>query len=235
MAPEWFRLSRTVRMLELNLDQEIAGHAVVDGTRVCPGDAPLRGLTLHFRAARSDLPSDLARTEAVYGVPGCRPRLGPAQQSPVSGGSPRPRDLPTAFMLRGVAVARSFAVGRPGAVENRSIFRQSRCVRWCLLLRAVGKLGSHDGSGRRRGTRCPLWVVVGCGAVVRWARRDYVEQVAQATQALGLRCFRPEMRHVHALAPHLRQRGQPPGAQSFSCRRTSDVPPGGVNRGPDGA
>ncbi len=77
MAPKQSRLSRTVRMLELNLDQEIAGHAVVRGTRACPGDVPLRGLTLQFRAARSDLPSDLARTEAVYGVPGCRPRLGP--------------------------------------------------------------------------------------------------------------------------------------------------------------
>jgi len=72
MAPEQSRLSRTVRMLELNLDGEIAGRAAVRGTRACPGDAPLKGLTLQFRAARCDLPSDLARTEAVYnGVPGC--------------------------------------------------------------------------------------------------------------------------------------------------------------------
>ena len=93
MAPEQSRLSRTVRMLELNLDQAIAGHAVVRGIRTCPGDAPLRGLTLQFRAARSDPPSDLARTEAVYGVPGCRPRLGPGSAESGQRRKPAPSRL----------------------------------------------------------------------------------------------------------------------------------------------
>ena len=52
-----------------------------------------------------------------------------------------------------------------------------------------GRLGSHGGRGRRRGP--------GCRAGRRWdvalsfagAQRDYVEQVARALQARGVRCF----------------------------------------------